>query len=114
MFLYIGGVTNILADKIISIHNYNKFIMSGNMDIIEKAKNDKSVIFLAEIDDIKSVVITDSAIYLSAISENTLRKRADKNYNDKETQKYINDYLNDRVQVFSEDDINNKLNGERI
>lgn len=80
MFLYLGGNTNILSEKIISIHDYSEFKKGKNYSLIEKAKMEKRLILLADENKIKTVVITESKIFLSCVSVLTLRKRAVKGY----------------------------------
>lgn len=75
MFLYVGGITNILFKNIISIHNYDNFIDSDNVYIL-KQFNKNDIIWLADKKDIKSIIFTNDKIYMSAISAVTLKKRS--------------------------------------
>lgn len=77
MFLYVGGITNILSENIISIHDYNNFIKMNNEYILKHFYNN-DIIWLADKKDIKSIIFTDNNIYMSAISALTLKKRSDR------------------------------------
>lgn len=77
MFLYVGGITNILFKNIISIHDYENFIDCDNVYILEQF-NKNDIIWLADEKDIKSIIFTDNKIYMSAISAVTLKKRSER------------------------------------
>lgn len=75
MFLYVGGVTNILFKNIISIHDYDVFVKTNN-DYILRQFDENDIVWLADKKDIKSIIFTDNKIYMSAISALTLKKRS--------------------------------------
>lgn len=82
MFLYLGSNTNVLLEKIISMHDYVNFKDVENYAIIQKAKKEKRLFLLSDIEKIKSVIITEEGVFLSSISIDTLKKRTVKvNFN---------------------------------
>lgn len=77
MFLYVGGTTNILWEKIISVHDSKNFASNENHDMLQEYISRHKVVMLTEMDKVKSIITTVDEVYLSAISANTLRKRAE-------------------------------------
>ena len=100
MFLDLGGNKGIQFEKIISIHDYDEFIKRQNYYLIKNAKTQKRLIYLSKDKRIKSVIITNDGIFLSSVLSDTLRKRLNREYDDKNTAKYIEDYMNDKFRVF--------------
>ena len=60
----------------------------------------KRLIYLSKDKRIKWVIITNDGIFLSSVLSDTLRKRLNREYYDKNTAKYIEDYMNDKFRVF--------------
>lgn len=100
MFLDLGGNKGIQFEKIISIHDYDEFIKRQNYYLIKNAETQKRLIYLSKDKRIKSVIITNDGIFLSSVLSDTLRKRLNREYDDKNTAKYIEDYMNDKFRVF--------------
>lgn len=100
MFLDLGGNKGIQFEKIISIHDYDEFIKRQNYYLIKNAETQKRLIYLSKDKRIKSVIITNDGIFLSSVLSDTLRKRLSREYDDKNTAKYIEDYMNDKFRVF--------------
>lgn len=100
MFLDLGGNKCIQFEKIISIHDYDEFIKRQNYYLIKNAETQKRLIYLSKDKRIKSVIITNDGIFLSSVLSDTLRKRLNREYYDKNTAKYIEDYMNDKFRVF--------------
>lgn len=100
MFLDLGGNKGIQFEKIISIHDYDDFIKRQNYYLIKNAETQKRLIYLSKDKRIKSVIITNDGIFLSSVLSDTLRKRLNREYDDKNTAKYIEDYMNDKFRVF--------------
>ena len=100
MFLDLGGNKGIQFEKIISIHDYDEFIKRQNYYLIKNAEIQKRLIYLSKDKRIKSVIITNDGIFLSSVLSDTLRKRLNREYDDKNTAKYIEDYMNDKFRVF--------------
>ena len=100
MFLDLGGNKGIQFEKIISIHDYDEFIKRQNYYLIKNAETQKRLIYLSKDKRIKSVIITNDGIFLSSVLSDTLRKRLNREYHDKNTAKYIEDYMNDKFRVF--------------
>lgn len=100
MFLDLGGNKGIQFEKIISIHDYDEFIKRQNYYLIKNAETQNRLIYLSKDKRIKSVIITNDGIFLSSVLSDTLRKRLNREYDDKNTAKYIEDYMNDKFRVF--------------
>ena len=100
MFLDLGGNKGIQFEKIISIHDYDEFIKRQNYYLIKNAEIQKRLIYLSKDKRIKSVIITNDGIFLSSVLSDTLRKRLNSEHDDKNTAKYIEDYMNDKFRVF--------------
>lgn len=77
MFLHIGGDLVLPFRSIISIHDIRIFSDASNRAYLEQMKKDGKLIQLRDRDkEPKAAVITDDAVYLSAISSLTLKRRA--------------------------------------
>lgn len=100
MFLDLGDNKGIQFEKIISIHDYDEFIKRHNYYLIKNTETQKRLIYLSKDKRIKSVIITNDGIFLSSVLSDTLRKRLNREYDDKNTAKYIEDYMNDKFRVF--------------
>jgi regulator of extracellular matrix RemA (YlzA/DUF370 family) len=100
MFLDLGDNKGIQFEKIISIHDYDEFIKRYNYYLIKNAETQKRLIYLSKDKRIKSVIVTNDGIFLSSVLSDTLRKRLNREYDDKNTAKYIEDYMNDKFRVF--------------
>ncbi len=72
MFLHLGGDCSVLIGDVISIHDYKQLKSSEEGKAFLK-KREKIRIG----GKIKSAVVTDQGIYLSVLSPETLKKRAD-------------------------------------
>ena len=73
---------------------------SGNYYLIKNAETQKRLIYLSKDKRRKSVIITNDGIFVSSVLSDTLRKRLNREYDDKNTAKYIEDYMNDKFRVF--------------
>ena len=75
MFLHIGGDFSVRFADIISIHDYDSMRKSedGNAFFSKRKKDLKDFSGGRP----KSAVVTDKSIYLSALSPNTLKRRAE-------------------------------------
>jgi hypothetical protein len=78
MFLHLGADTVIPISQVIAITDL-KFTRAGsnkvNHEFIQTMREENLIIDVSE-NNIKSFVITDKVVYLSAISALTLKKRA--------------------------------------
>ena len=79
MFLHLGGDFSIAVRDIISIHDYAGFSMAINQLFIKNLRQPGQVVDLSA-GKPKSVVVTSRAVYLSAISSLTLKRRAEKSF----------------------------------
>ena len=75
MLLHIGADKSISKDKIIAILD-NRIINKSSItrECVERSKSDV-IMASPEEQEVKSVIITEEKIYLSAISSITLKKR---------------------------------------
>ncbi|MBU9710606.1 extracellular matrix regulator RemB [Evansella tamaricis] len=75
MFIHLGGDMVLRSKKIIAILDQTNESQDNQQFLISQEK-EKKTIQISE-DNTKSVVITDSHIYLSPISSHTLKRRAE-------------------------------------
>lgn len=75
MFLHLGADTVVPLRTVIAITDLKAARSNINSDFIKNMRANKKIIDVSE-NQAKSFVITDKAIYLSAISSLTLKKRA--------------------------------------
>ncbi len=77
MFLHIGGDLVLPFSSIISIHDIRIFSEGVNREYIEKLDRQGRLVHLKDKEKVpKAAVVTDEAVYLSAISSLTLKRRA--------------------------------------
>jgi len=76
MFIHLGSDQMISADKVVAIINIDSYINITLKEIIELGQAEKNLHLICSMDRAKSLVITDSDIYLSPISSVTLYKRS--------------------------------------
>ncbi len=75
MFLHLGADTVIPIRDVISITYIKKSKSNINKEFLSNAYKNKKVIDISE-NNPKSFIVTNSGVYLSAISSLTLKKRA--------------------------------------
>lgn len=75
MFLHLGADTVITIRDVISITYIKKSKSNINKEFLSNAYKNKKVIDISE-NNPKSFIVTNSGVYLSAISSLTLKKRA--------------------------------------
>ncbi len=75
MFLHLGADTVIPLREVVAINDLKHMPAKTNVAFIEKMRQADMVVDVSD-NQAKSFVITDSKIYLSAISAMTLKKRA--------------------------------------
>lgn len=76
MFLHLGADIVVALGNVISINDYKSFRSVVNREFIKKMRMKKNIVDISE-NTPKSFVVTNSKVYLSAISSLTLKKRAD-------------------------------------
>ena len=76
MFLHLGSDVAVAIEDIISINDYKTFRSVVNREFIKKMRSKKKIVDVAN-QNPKSFIVTDSKVYLSAISSITLKKRAE-------------------------------------
>jgi isoprenylcysteine carboxyl methyltransferase (ICMT) family protein YpbQ len=76
MFLHLGADTVVLLKNVVAITDLKMVKSNINNEFLENMRASKSVIDVSE-QNAKSIVVTDTAVYLTAISSVTLKKRAD-------------------------------------
>ncbi len=75
MFLHLGADTVVPIREVISITYIKKSKSNINKEFLNNAYKNKKVIDISE-NNPKSFIVTNSGVYLSAISSLTLKKRA--------------------------------------
>lgn len=75
MFLHLGADRVVPLRDVIAITDFKSGKSNINNEFLEKMYDDKKVIDVSE-KNAKSFIITEKAVYLSAISSLTLQKRA--------------------------------------
>lgn len=75
MYVHLGNNYIISAQDIIAIVNIEPPISEDLEDIMEIAINDKKMIYVAEGEKKKSMIICDDNVYISPISSTTLYRR---------------------------------------
>lgn len=76
MFLHLGADIVVALGDVISINDYKSFRSVVNREFIKRMRMKKNIVDISE-NTPKSFVVTNSKVYLSAISSLTLKKRAD-------------------------------------
>lgn len=76
MFLHLGSDRVVPLKNIVAITDMNVIKSGINHDFIKLKRNEKKVEDISE-GNAKSFIITDTKVYLSAISAMTLKKRAE-------------------------------------
>ena len=76
MFLHLGNDISIRESDIISIHDFAIFQSGENLAYLEAMKKKNAVIHSDDLsENVKSLIVTEEKIYLSAISSMTLKRR---------------------------------------
>lgn len=75
MYVHLGNNYIISARDIIAIVNIEPPISEDLEDIIEIAINEKKMVYVAEGEKKKSMIICDDNVYISPISSTTLYRR---------------------------------------
>lgn len=76
MYVHVGGETVIRASEMISILDYHHVEQGETLQaFLEHFTKRKQVIWIADQQTTKSIVVTDEFIYLSPISSLTLQRR---------------------------------------
>ncbi len=77
MFLHLGNDISVRTSDIISIHDYDIFDSEENRAYLESMKKKNAIIdSKGLLKDVKSLIVTEDRLYLSAISSSTLKRRA--------------------------------------
>ncbi|ADU28297.1 extracellular matrix regulator RemB [Evansella cellulosilytica] len=78
MFIHLGADMVIRANKIIAILDHqSKDLSQDNLDFIDYQIKNKKTVAITDDDNPKSIVVTDKEVYLSPISSQTLKRRAE-------------------------------------
>ncbi|SDZ65033.1 protein of unknown function [Evansella caseinilytica] len=77
MFIHLGGDTVLRSNKVIVILDHQSQDMSAdNQQFLQDPGKKDTVVLISE-EKPKSIVVTDEKIYLSPISSQTLKRRAE-------------------------------------
>ena len=78
MFLHLGNDISVRTKDIWAIYDYAIFEGGVNKDALCRAAEKKKIIYTAgDASKNKSLIVTENALYVSAISSMTLKKRAE-------------------------------------
>ena len=75
MFLHLGADMVVPLRDVITITDFKSGKSSINKEFLERMEDEKKIIDISE-KNAKSFIVTKQAVYLSAISSLTLKKRA--------------------------------------
>ncbi len=76
MYLYLGGDTAVLSEKIIGIFDMDtSTVNKATRDYLSKAEKEKKVIYV-NYELPKSFIVTDDKIYVCPLNTSTLLKRS--------------------------------------